>query len=186
MAWLLVVTGRPAAGKSTLAKWLGKQLSIPVYSKDDIKEILFDQLGWRDREWSKLLGRASVELLYYLAQTQLEHGKSVILDNAFHPELASAKLQTIQKQYQANVLQIICNADADALFERFKQRAESGLRHAGHVDKQSLAEYHSNLQKEQPLHLDLAGAIIQVDTTDFASLQYKEVLQEVRTLLAVK
>lgn len=186
MAWLIVVTGRPAAGKSTLAKWLGKQLSVPVYSKDSIKEILFDELGWRNREWSKMLGRASVELLYFLAQIQLELGKSVILDNAFHPELASAKLQAVQKQGQAQVLQIICNADADTLFARFKQRAESGIRHEGHVDNQSLAEYQSNLQKERPLQLHLDGPVIQIDTTDFASLRYEELLQQVKVYIAQK
>lgn len=186
MTWLIIITGRPAAGKTTLAKWLGRQLSIPVFSKDDIKERLFDELGWRDREWSKMLGRASVELLYYLAETQLELGKSVILDNAFYPELASQKLQTIQKQSKANVLQVICNADANTLFERFKQRAESGLRHQGHVDKQSLAEYQSNLQKERPLQLDLDGRVIQIDTTDFASLRHKELLLEVKALIAQK
>jgi tRNA uridine 5-carbamoylmethylation protein Kti12 len=60
MSWLIIVTGRPAAGKSTLAKWLGQRLDMPVLSKDGIKEILFEELGWHDREWSKRLGRASL------------------------------------------------------------------------------------------------------------------------------
>jgi predicted kinase len=62
MSWLMVITGQPAAGKSTLATWLGKQLTFPVISKDDIKVVLFNQPGWQDREWSRFFGRASVEL----------------------------------------------------------------------------------------------------------------------------
>ena len=88
ISWLIIVTGRPAAGKSTLAKWLGQRLRIPVLSKDNIKEIPFEELGWSDREWSKRLGRASVEVMYACAQSLLEADQSVILDNAFHPELA--------------------------------------------------------------------------------------------------
>ena len=154
IAWLIIVTGRPAAGKTTLAKWLGKQLSFPVFSKDSVKEVLFNELGWRDREWSKMLGRASVELLYHLAQTQLEVGKSVILDNAFHPELASPKLRLLGEQYGIHTLQIICNTDSDTLFQRFKQRAKSGTRHDGHVDMQSLDELKANLQRKRLLRLD--------------------------------
>lgn len=156
---------------------------IPVFSKDSIKEVLFDELGWRDREWSKMLGRASVELLYHFAGTQLELGNSVILDNSFYPELASPKLQALKKQHKANFLQIICNTDGDTLFARFKQRAESGTRHEGHVDMQSLDELKANLQRERPLQLNVDGSLIQIDTTNLAELHDEDLLTEVKTLI---
>jgi predicted kinase len=183
MSWLIVVTGRPAAGKSTLATWLGQQLAFPVIGKDDIKEVLFNQLGWRDREWSKLLGRASVEMMYYFAQTQLKIGNSVILDNAFHPDLASAKLQSLSRLYGASTLQIICDADGRVLFERFKGRAESGIRHEGHVDTQSLDEFEAHLKQESPLKLDIGGQVLQVDTTDWATVCYEAILNEVSAIV---
>lgn len=183
MPWLIVVTGRPAAGKSTLAAWLGKQLAIPVISKDGIKEILFEQLGWRDREWSKMLGRASVEVLYYLAQTQLQAGRSVILDNAFDVGLASPKLQALERRYEAQALQIICDADSQVLFERFKKRGESGIRHEGHVDKQTLPELEAHLAQERPLKLDLGGQVLRVDTTDLTTLCYQAILDQVTAIM---
>ena len=73
------MTGRPAAGKSTLAKWLAKELKLPIISKDSIREVLFDQLGWQDRDWAKRLGRVSIDLMFYFAQTQLESGRSIII-----------------------------------------------------------------------------------------------------------
>lgn len=183
MAWLIIVTGRPAAGKSTLATWLGEQLSIPVLSKDEIKEVLFEQLGWRDREWSRTLGRASVELMYLHAQTQLEANKSVILDNAFHPDLASTKLQNLLNQSTADAIQIICDSKNDVLFERFRQRAESGVRHEGHIDVQSLDEFGQNLKQERSLILEIDGEVIQLDTTDIAALNYEPVLEQVKTIM---
>lgn len=183
MAWLIVVTGRPAAGKSTLATWLGKELQFPVISKDRIKEVLFNELGWRDREWSKTLGRASVELMYYFAKSQLENGNSVILDNAFHPDLASPKLRALESQYKVHTLQIICEADGEVLFDRFKRRAESGIRHDGHVDTQALDELKAHLEQERPLKLDIGGQVIRVDTTDFAALRYEVLLDRVVAMM---
>lgn len=161
----------PAAGKSTLASWLGRQLSFAVISKDGIKEVLFQELGWRDREWSRTLGRASVALMYRFAEVQLQVGRSVILDNAFHRGLASAEFRALGKRYAANFIQIICDTDRDTLFERFQRRARSGIRHEGHVDMQSLDELKENLAKERPLRLDISGHLIHLDTTDFTLLR---------------
>ncbi len=183
MAWLIIVTGQPASGKSTLATWLGQQLALPVIGKDGIKEVLFAEMGWRDREWSKLLGRASVEIMYHLTHTLLAAGSSVILHNAFHPELASAKLQTLIHQHQARAIQIICQAPSEVLFHRFRQRAESGQRHEGHVDLLSLDELQTSLQQQRPVHLQIEGAVILVNTTDFATVAYETVLEQVRVLM---
>ena len=48
----ILVTGIPAAGKSTMAKFLGEQLQLPVLSKDGIKELLYDTVGFRSRAFS--------------------------------------------------------------------------------------------------------------------------------------
>ena len=57
---IIIVTGRPAAGKSTLAKWLSQEL-----------------------------GKASVDMMFYFAQAELEVGHSMIMDNSFYPRLQS-------------------------------------------------------------------------------------------------
>ena len=166
-----------------MAAWLGKQLKFPVISKDRIKEVLFNELGWRDREWSKALGRASVELMYSLADIQLESGNSVILENAFYPELASPKLQTLERHHEVRILQIICDADSEVLLQRFKSRAESGVRHDGHVDIETLDELATSLGQERPLRLELEGRVLRLDTTDFAALSYEAVLDRLVVMM---
>lgn len=46
---VVLVTGVPAAGKSTLARALSARLGMPLLSKDRVKEVLYDTLGELDR-----------------------------------------------------------------------------------------------------------------------------------------
>ena len=52
--YCILVTGIPAAGKSTMAKYLAGHLSIPMISKDMIKELLFDNVGFKSRRKSEV------------------------------------------------------------------------------------------------------------------------------------
>ncbi len=54
--YCILVTGIPAAGKSTTAEALAKKMNLPVISKDRIKEILFDEIGFDSREAKGKLG----------------------------------------------------------------------------------------------------------------------------------
>ena len=40
--YCILVTGIPAAGKSTIAKYISESLDLTIISKDEIKELLFD------------------------------------------------------------------------------------------------------------------------------------------------
>src|SRR5919106_6620805 len=98
---IIIVTGRPAVGKSTLAKWLSIELKLPLVSKDSIREELFDRLGWKDRKWAQELGKASVDMMFYFAKAELEVGHSIIMDNSFHPPVSTPRFQALKDQYQA-------------------------------------------------------------------------------------
>ena len=63
---VILVTGLPAAGKTTVSRALSEALTLPLLSKDTIKESLFDVLGVRDREWSLRLGAAANSVLWAL------------------------------------------------------------------------------------------------------------------------
>jgi predicted kinase len=174
---LIIVTGRPAAGKTTLARWLAQELGLPVVSKDSIREVLFEQLGWKDRPWAQLLGRASIDLMFHFAQVQLEAGSSLILDNAFDPAPSVPRFRALIARYHAETIQIVCNADGDTLFERFRAQAASGDRHPGHGDEDVFERLRSHLAQEQSPILDIGGPVVEVDTTDFARVDYQGLLE---------
>ena len=180
---IIIITGRPAAGKSTLAKWLSHELQISVVSKDRIREELFERLGWKDREWAEMLGKASVDMMFYFARAELV-GHSIIMDNAFNPVLSVSRFQALKDQFKADSIQIICNAADEILYERFKARAESGSRHPGHGDETVLNGFWEYLTSGYSPFLDIGGSVIEVETTDFAKVDYQEILEQVKSLLA--
>lgn len=180
---LIIVTGRPASGKSTLAKWLSQELELPLVSKDNIREILFERLGWKDRPWAQLLGRASVDLMFYFADAELGVGNSIIMDNSFHPPISTPRFQDLKEKFDAGSVQIICHSTKEILFERFKARAKTGNRHPGHGDNDVLDELYKYLADEKPQILDIGGLVIEVDTTDFEKIDYQGILKQVNSFL---
>ena len=179
---IIIVTGRPAAGKSTLAKWLAQELKLPLVSKDGIREVLFDRLGWKDRKWAQELGKASIDMMFYFAQVELEVGLSLIMDNAFYPPVSNPRFQALKEQYNAESIQIVCDSDRETLFQRFKSRADSGSRHPGHGDRDVLEELYANLADNSSSILEIGGSVIKVDTTDFAKVSYQDILDQVKLL----
>jgi predicted kinase len=182
---IIIVTGRPAAGKSTLAKWLSQELKLPLVSKDSIREALFDRLGWKDREWAQELGKASVDMMFYFARAELAVRHSIVMDNSFYLPVSNPRFQALKKQYHAESIQIVCDSDRDTLFQRFKSRADSGTRHPGHGDQDVLEELYANLADTSSQILDIGGAVIEVDTTDFAKVDYQSILEQVKKSLTL-
>lgn len=166
---LILVTGLSASGKTTLARDLSARLHIPCICKDDLKEILFDTLGWHDREWSKKLGAATFPLMHHLVEEQLRHGRSLILEGNFNPKYDNQRFSDLQKRYDAVVIQLVCQADGKVLLERFAARAATG-RHLGHRDHDNIDEFREFLLHGKSLALDVASEIIRIDTTDVAQV----------------
>src|SRR5262249_42209328 len=80
LPFIVIVTGPPGTGKTTLAEKIGEVFQLPVFNKDGIKEILFDTLGWSDREWSKRLGHATYMILYHVMERELAARVSFVVE----------------------------------------------------------------------------------------------------------
>jgi predicted kinase len=183
---LIIVSGPPCAGKTALGRRLANALSLPFINKDGIKESLFETLGWKDRAWSQQLGRASSELLWYFAEAQLAAARSLIIESNFDPTFATSRLLALKAKVDFEPFQVQCIAAGEILLQRFKARAESGERHPGHVDHLNYAEVQAMLTHPRQYTLEIGGAGVEVDTTDFQQIDDERLIHTVRLSLMTR
>lgn len=79
---LIVITGSPGSGKTTLAATLQRTLGYPLLQRDALKEVLLDGLGAVNCAESQRLGGVSWSLLYAMLD-QLAGRAPVIVDSNF-------------------------------------------------------------------------------------------------------
>jgi predicted kinase len=180
---LILVTGPPAGGKTTLARRLAADLELPLIEKDLLKEALFDTLGIGDVAWSQRLGGAVYEMLYRLAEVFVSAGTTVLLESNFVTERAAPRFREIAARHPFRAVQLVCIADPATLARRYEERAATGERHAGHHDVARPATPPEHwLQRHGPLDLD--GVTIEVDTSVATEVDYVAVLSAVRLAIA--
>ena len=181
---LLIVTGPPCAGKTTLAAQLGRELLMPVIHRDVLKEILFGTLGSKDRAWSREVGGASYDLLFSFLESFLQAGYPCIAESNFEIGRATDRLKSLCETYNFTPIEILCTADIKTLRERYLARLESGERHAGHVDHLNLDDISERWANERHGSLGLSGQSIQVDTTNFGDPERDLLLKDLQQILA--
>lgn len=181
---LIIVNGLPGAGKTTLARRLGEDAALPVFSRDGIYEILYDALKCGEKGQPPLLGVGAFALLYHVTGTVLAAGQSAIVEGFFgRPDLRTAEFRRLQQAHDFVPLQLLCRAEGHVLLERFQARLESEGRHSGHQDREWLAQNEERLLQGELTPLALEGQIIEVDTTTPQSSDYDGLLKRVREAL---
>ena len=194
--YCILVTGIPAAGKSTMAEVVSEKLKLPVISKDAIKEVLFDNVGFQSRAEKVNLGIVSMEIMYYAAGQLMKAGQPFILENNFEYSSEQGMKNLIEK-YQYSVLTITLTGDYKVIYQRFLERENSPDRHRGHVVNDCYPEKKENniktlkaktisyenfvygIEKRGFDAFCVDGRQIKVDTTDFSKINIGELFSQI-------
>ena len=160
----MVVTGAPAAGKTTVARELAGRLRLPLIAKDTIKEALFDGLGTGDLAWSQRLGPPTFGVMLALAEESLEAGASLVLEANF---VCGGKVEARLAALPARVVQVHSSAPHEVVVARYASRE----RHPGHVDSERIDALREAVESGRHDPLDLPGETIRIDTTGPVDLE---------------
>lgn len=196
--YCILVTGIPATGKSTMAKAMSERMKLPVISKDTIKELLFDNVGFQSRAEKVKLGIASMEIMYYVAGQLMETEQPFILENNF--EYSSEHgIKNLLEKYQYSSLTITLTGDYKVIYQRFLKRENSPDRHRGHIVNDCYPEKEENSPntlKTKTISYEnfvcgidkrgfdafcVGGRQIKVDTTDFSKINMEELISQIET-----
>lgn len=175
---LVIVSGSPGAGKSTLAVQLARELALPLLSKDDVKEAIGDVIRASDREESQRIGVAAYRVLYMLVARLLDAGTGVVLESNFTRGRAEAELEPFVAKSHAVLVQ--CDVPDAVALERYRTRAASGTRHAVHKDDVVIDAWSRGIRSDHSA-LDLGIPAIKVDTLDGYRPPIAQIVAAVRT-----
>ncbi len=128
MKRLLLITGDIAAGKTTFSNQLAQRYSVAVFQKDTIKEILGDNIGFRDREENRKLSNAAVQLMAHLFWQIAQTGSDLILEANFHGSELE-QLHELANRMQYRVLTLVLRGEAEILYGRYLHRMRAENRH---------------------------------------------------------
>lgn len=182
----ILIAGMPASGKSYMARLLSDRLSLPCMSKDGIKEMLFDELGFASRAEKVRLGLAAERVLMDFARTQLRAHRPFIVENNFERASFDAWRNLLDGH---RALTLLMDCDADAAYARMVARDSSPERHRGHIVNTrypedaalpyrapALQDFRTGVQARGFSEFAL-GHVLRVDASDLARVDYEEIVR---------
>lgn len=119
---LIVVTGRPASGKTTLAHTLARKIRCPIISRDEIKEGLINTI----KTVEKIEDRAKwhvYDTFFEVVELLLSKRITLVAEAAFQHKLWMPKLELLQDIAEIRI--IYCCLDSKLARLRFIQRVSS-------------------------------------------------------------
>lgn len=182
MKKLLIITGDLACGKSTFAKLLSARYNAHLFRKDDIKEILGDNIGFADRTENRRLSVAAVELMRYNFIELSRFGADVILEANFRTD-ELIKLHDAAKESGYDVCTLVLRADNEILFARYMNRIENENRHPVHlsVGLTDLAEFTEYIEEQRREYIP--GKTLTVCADDFSFETDEELLSRIDSFM---
>ena len=163
---LIVVTGPPATGKTTVARELARRLRVPIVGKDLLMERLYESIG-SEEELEHRLEDAALAILFAVVGAAVDAGVSIVAESNFDAESDQKPFRRLDREHELQIVQIHCWREEHELLRSFAHRAESGRRHPGHGDEpEDVGDVRAKLRAGLWDPLDLDGELIEYEHED--------------------
>ncbi|HOT84499.1 MAG TPA: AAA family ATPase [Methanofastidiosum sp.] len=147
---IIVITGLPGTGKTTIAKALAKEIDAIVFSTDKIRKMIFEIPVYNEED-----KRMVYNELFFQAEKYLKMGKNVILDGTFYTKALRNRAKEVGALFSQKVYFVYCKTPEDILKKRIDSRK----------DKFSDADYNVYLGMKK-IFEDFEEEIIEIDTSN--------------------
>lgn len=164
--FVLVVTGRPGSGKTTLAHRLAREIHCPLLSRDEFKEGYVRTQGRSHAALGPEVNGTLYRIFFAGVEFVVAQGVSVVIEAAFQHRLWEAPLLALAEK--ARIAVVVCSVDPALAQERAIERGlADAMREYFHGDPLVVAARQGNVPP--PAEYDpprLGFPTLTVDTTD--------------------
>ena len=171
----ILVNGVPASGKSTVARAISEAMSWPLLTLDTIKEAHFAFLGTGDRDYNRMLGKASYQAIFSLIG-DFPDNSGVIIDAWFGFQPLEVLQGHIQHAGLEKCVEVWCHAPPETIGARYLERVAH--RSPGHLGPDYAPELIALAAEAKPTGL---FPVIDVDTSK--TVQHADLVDALRKLL---
>lgn len=173
---LIVVTGRPASGKTSLAHLLAKEIKCPLLSRDEFKEGYINTARLHHYQLNDQVNRDIYETFFDAINLLISKNISVIVEAAFQHQLWEPKLASLVNNAKIRV--IICKISLELAKERFYKRI---------LDEPKREKFHGDATNKDTVLLSskyetihIAAPTLEVDTTNNYKPDIERIIEFIR------
>ena len=179
---LILITGSPAAGKTTLATKISEKLNIPVFYRDRITEVLWDAPAPSEKVPNQF-GPASAEIIFHIIEQFMKSNNSVIIESYWNYSLANDRLLNLKQKYNYNAITIRLFGEPDILYRRFYARQQTSERHEGlkGTPQMTLEQFIAKIENTECNKIDIGGTIMDIDTSDFSKVNFEQIIRGIES-----
>ncbi len=176
MKKVILIMGHLASGKSSIAKRLLEDLNISTISKDDVKEILSDHIGYNNREENLKLSKATFHLLAHSISC-LKDEDAIILESNFKND----ELKMLKENYKnIQFLSLFLSGNPVVLYDRYFKRQPS--RHIAHKSTKNM-NFDDFIDSMYPYEQEnMLGQSFYFDTTNMEEA-YNQIKSKIQSFL---
>ena len=173
---MILVSGLPASGKTTFAKWLSAELRIPHVCYDNILEKTMEigRCQCEDEEQvRKYYGEFPYSFFLFSVEEIMKSSSLFVVDYHF-ADMMNPTLDELTTKYQYETITVHMDCPAELAFSRWAERNKVNSMRPDLSEDQFIQGVKQNKE------FRYGSNFIYVDTIDFSAVSYKSIAEQIR------